>query len=339
MVAPKIRADYDLLEAISRVFLREGRASGQTLRRLTQSISTLQSGEWIGAGATKFYREMDSEVLPSMRRLNRALETGSRVTRQISQIMRQAEEESARILRGEGIGVAGGGGAGGAGGGDGGPGSGPGGGDGRGGASEGDGGGFWKDGKWKFGGKIWEYDLIGGGKFDPGIGVKYGVEGALVGDPSKDGISAFGGEIGFGAGLGKNGFTLGPHGEVYAVKGQLSGVAGDSELGLTGDAGFKALSADGFAGVKDNSFGASIGLNLASAGGTAGVNVAGYNVGVKGEIGLKAELGFKIGQETELKLPFITVGFNFGSAKGDVPIMKSAVEAIRNSHPELMRNQ
>ena len=46
-----------------------------------------------------------------------------------------------------------------------------------------------------------------------------------------------------------------------------------------------------------------------------GVNVAGVNVGVKGEIGLKAELGFKIGKETEIKLPFITIGFSFGGAK------------------------
>lgn len=53
MAPPKIRADDDMLKAVSWIFLREGRASGQTLRRLTHSLHTPQSGEWIGAGATR----------------------------------------------------------------------------------------------------------------------------------------------------------------------------------------------------------------------------------------------------------------------------------------------
>lgn len=350
MPAPRIRADYDMLKVITRLFQQEQRASNQTMQRLKRTIGTLRGGEWIGKGATEFYREMNSEVMPSVQRLTRSLEAASRVTRQISQIMRQAEDECARILRSEGDGAGSRPGTGGAGAGAGGGASGgQGGGSGassfagarassEGSVGDGDSDGFWSNGDWKFGGNLWEFEASEGGKFSPGIGVKYGVEGAFFGDPSEDGVSAFGGEIGFGAGFGKDGFTIGPYGEVYAAKGQTSGRVGDSDLGLTGGAGFKALSLDGFMGIKDNSFGASVGGNLASVEGTGGVDVAGYHVGVSGELGLKAELGFSIGQHTEIKLPFVSFGFNFGSAEDDVPIMKTAVEAIRSSHPHLMRN-
>ena len=46
------------------------------------------------------------------------------------------------------------------------------------------------------------------------------------------------------------------------------------------------------------------------------MNVAGYNVGVSGEIGLKAEAGFQIGKDgVEIKLPLFSFGINFGKAK------------------------
>jgi hypothetical protein len=38
-------------------------------------------------------------------------------------------------------------------------------------------------------------------------------------------------------------------------------------------------------------------------------------VGVSGELGFKAEIGFKIGKRTEIKLPFVSFGLNFGGAK------------------------
>jgi len=47
---------------------------------------------------------MDSEVLPSLKRLNGALEAAARAVQQTSQIMRQAEEEAARLLGPAGLG-------------------------------------------------------------------------------------------------------------------------------------------------------------------------------------------------------------------------------------------
>ena len=54
-----------------------------------------------------------------------------------------------------------------------------------------------------------------------------------------------------------------------------------------------------FAGYRHGTVGAKIGGSLMSADGDVGVNVAWANVGLHGEIGLKAELGFKLGAKTE----------------------------------------
>lgn len=104
MPAPKIRADYDVLKRIASLFQREGQATSQTLTRLNRAKGTLQGGEWIGRGAEKFYQEMDSEVIPSVQRMAKAFGEAARVTGAINQIMQQAEDEAARILRGDGAG-------------------------------------------------------------------------------------------------------------------------------------------------------------------------------------------------------------------------------------------
>lgn len=163
-----------------------------------------------------------------------------------------------------------------------------------------------------------EHDAWSGkSAFSPGVGVQYGKEGAIFGDPSEDGFSFFGGEIAGGAGIGEDGVTAGLSGEAYMAKGKVDGVLGDEQLGVTGGLEGKAMAIDGFAGIKDNSIGASVGGTLASVKGDVGANVAGVNVGVNAEVGIKAELGFKVGQHTEVKLPFVTVGFSFGKAKSE----------------------
>lgn len=108
MPVPMIRADYEVLEKIARIFQQQGQSTGQTLRRIRQSMDTLQSGDWIGQGAGKFYGEMDSSVLPSVDRLAKSMAAAARVTQRISGVMKQAEEEASRVLRGDGRGGGGG---------------------------------------------------------------------------------------------------------------------------------------------------------------------------------------------------------------------------------------
>ncbi len=308
-----IRVDYEALDRIAGRFGAEAESIGEMDGRVRQAMEALQNGGWEGEGSAAFFAEMNGLVLPSVARLTNALEEAQKVTLEVARVMREAEEEAAAPFRGNGSGRV---------------------------ANKGEYGkretavsdsfsnnsgtatksepkSIWDYFELKGEGKVWSWDAIGGGEFNPELGIKYGLKDqAMFGDPEEDGFSAVGGKVQAGFGYSaKDGLILGVDGEYYTVQGKLDGVYGDEDLGVTGGVSGKVLAADGFAGYKDGSFGATIGGTLVSVTGEMGVNVAGVNVGVKGEIGLKAELGFKIGKETEIKLPFITIGFSFGGAK------------------------
>lgn len=104
MPAPKIRGDYDLLAQISKMFTRHSTETQRMINRVNQAVSTLQGGDWLGKGANAFYREMEQEVLPSLKRLAAALNIAGKTTRQIDMILHQAEDETARIFSLEGPG-------------------------------------------------------------------------------------------------------------------------------------------------------------------------------------------------------------------------------------------
>lgn len=307
MAADLIQVQYEDLNKIALQFGRSAAETEQTFQRLHRQMATLQNGGWTGRGATAFYREMDSEVLPAVKRLHEALRTAQTTTQQVSRDYRQAEEEAARVFRGGaavGVGIGAGAVL---------PGVGH---------TGSIGGSLWD--KFTFDNKrnIFELDFKKGpgerANFDLGMNFRYGIhDKALIGDPTKDGFSVLGGSAGAEAGFGQKGFNLGISGEAYALQGKLDGITGTDSLGLSGGVAGTVLKGEGFAGIKNNSVGASIGGTLVSVEGEAGVNVAGANVSVTGEIGLKAEAGIQIGQETKVKLPFVTIGLVLGRAKKD----------------------
>ncbi len=321
MPAPKVRSDHDGLKNIAGKFGQQAEASRQMSQNLKSKMDVLRGKDWVGKGADKFYGEMDSAVFPSLNRFSKSMDSAQRVTLKISQIMKQAEDDATALFRGgDGSGGPGGGGPGGGGPGGGGPGGGGPGGGGPGGGGPGGGGSggppSWLKGK----GKGFEWGKKGGEKYGkPSFGIKYTLgKGALYGDANAaDGFTAGGGEAGLEfsvEGLKKG--KVGIFGEAYGAKLQGDTIlAGDKDLGLTVAGDVKALSVTGFAGMKDGTLGASIGGNLISAKGEVGTNISGYNVGVNAEVGLKAELGFKIGAKTEIKLPFVSFGFSFGKAR------------------------
>lgn len=98
MPAPRIRGDHDALAKIAQGFAKESASTQRSLRKIKQSMDTLQGGDWIGKGANAFYKEMEGDVLPAVQRLESALGRANQVTRQISSILQEAEEEAARIL-------------------------------------------------------------------------------------------------------------------------------------------------------------------------------------------------------------------------------------------------
>jgi len=97
--APKIRADHEALLSISQRFLTEADRTQKSLASLRRCMDVLRDGDWVGRGATAFYREMESDVLPTIGHLEGALRQAGRLTARISQVMKQAEEEAAALFR------------------------------------------------------------------------------------------------------------------------------------------------------------------------------------------------------------------------------------------------
>lgn len=315
MAAENIQIDYDEMARIAKQFERSAAETQQTLLRVRRQLTALQNGGWQGRGSASFMAEMNDEIVPAIDRLQATLREAQRVTIQVARDIRQAEEEASNVFKtGATAGVPGGSefanaigtgiGAGGIV-------------PGQSGAPSGS---FWDKLGWSYEGDAFEYDRNAAkgdrGKFDLGVKARYGIDDASVwGDLEKDGYAVAGGSAGLEFGVGTGGVSAGLAAEVYAVKGKLDGVYGSDDLAVTGGVGGNVLKGEGFIGLKDNSVGASIGGTLVSVEGEAGANVAGVNVGLTGEVGLKAELGFQVGQKTKLKLPFVTVGISFGKAK------------------------
>jgi len=87
-----IRADFDQMPDISKRFEREAVNVKRSIDSLNRTIEMLKGGDWFGEGANAFYREMESQVMPSMQRLLKALEMGSGVTKAIERLLHEAEQ-------------------------------------------------------------------------------------------------------------------------------------------------------------------------------------------------------------------------------------------------------
>jgi WXG100 family type VII secretion target len=98
MPSVQIRIDHDQMGQISQVFSAQNSAIAGVNNKLKSAQETLQNGDWIGKGADAFYKEMEGDVNPAMKRLEQAMEEAAHVTKQIGQIMNGAEEESSSIL-------------------------------------------------------------------------------------------------------------------------------------------------------------------------------------------------------------------------------------------------
>ena len=109
MGGPVVRADYDQLSQAAGRFRQEAAAVRQTLARVRREQERLQAGDWAGKGAQAFQAEMNRDVLPTLRRLERALEQAAVTTGQIRELMRQTEAEAAAYFRLDGLGASAGG--------------------------------------------------------------------------------------------------------------------------------------------------------------------------------------------------------------------------------------
>lgn len=95
----EVKADYDQLEQVAQGFSNQAQNTEDLIQKLQSSLDPLQDGGWIGRGSDAFFDEMGGEVMPAVQRLREALEEASAVTKQIAQLMQQAEEEASSIFK------------------------------------------------------------------------------------------------------------------------------------------------------------------------------------------------------------------------------------------------
>ena len=86
-----IRVSYEAMKKYQNSFRGQESAVQQTTQKLTKVIEQLRGGDWIGEGATAFFSEMDSEVIPAMKKLQTAMAEGDRVSKEIEKIQHETE--------------------------------------------------------------------------------------------------------------------------------------------------------------------------------------------------------------------------------------------------------
>jgi WXG100 family type VII secretion target len=99
MAAPRIRADYDGLAQIAKIFSKQAEQTKATLSRINSKFETLDGGDWVGKGAQKFSGEMNSSIMPSIRGLSKVLEESGQITHKITEIMHQTDEDIASLFQ------------------------------------------------------------------------------------------------------------------------------------------------------------------------------------------------------------------------------------------------
>jgi len=92
------RASHDELPKIAKTFGSESTQVKSTIDRLNRVVQVLEGGDWVGEGATAFYGEMRSEVMPALLRLMKALEMGAAVTKQIGQVVDEVEQDTVHFF-------------------------------------------------------------------------------------------------------------------------------------------------------------------------------------------------------------------------------------------------
>jgi len=97
-MAPIFRVDYDDLARLAGLFGKEADQLRRTFRQVERTVEVLRDGDWVGQGATAFYREMSSDVLPAIKRLTSALDAAGRTTKDIVQTTKEAEEVIVRLF-------------------------------------------------------------------------------------------------------------------------------------------------------------------------------------------------------------------------------------------------
>jgi WXG100 family type VII secretion target len=107
MPGETIRIDFDQMNAIQVQWGNEADAVHAVIEDVQRRMGQLQSGDWYGSAASKFYAEMDGVVLPALQSLEGALREAQEATASIVKQMQEAESEVSDLLDGSDVEVPG----------------------------------------------------------------------------------------------------------------------------------------------------------------------------------------------------------------------------------------
>ena len=96
-----VKISYDDLAAGAAGFAREADQIRQAGQRLQSQCGQLQ-GKWVGKGASVFFKEMDSSVVPAFQRLMKALAEAGVKLKEVSRVFQEGETEASRMVQVQG---------------------------------------------------------------------------------------------------------------------------------------------------------------------------------------------------------------------------------------------
>ena len=92
MAADRIEVDYGQLQELANTFQVNAESLQTMQNRINSGMNQLVGDRWTGEGASRFFAEMDAEVLPALGRLKDTLFESEETLQQIALIFSQAEE-------------------------------------------------------------------------------------------------------------------------------------------------------------------------------------------------------------------------------------------------------
>ncbi len=88
-----IKISFDDTGKVVNTFKQQQDDIGKMLNQLKSATEQLRGGDWIGKGATQFYKDMDDMLLPAVNRLQKAMQGGADHVQKANDIMNKANED------------------------------------------------------------------------------------------------------------------------------------------------------------------------------------------------------------------------------------------------------
>ncbi|MFN8468719.1 MAG: WXG100 family type VII secretion target [Caldilineaceae bacterium] len=94
-----VQAQYEQLDSAAHRFDQQAQSCAHLLEQVAQRADVLRQGSWVGKGSDAFVREIDSVVVPALRRLGSALVDAEKTLVDIKVVLQTADEEAAKPFR------------------------------------------------------------------------------------------------------------------------------------------------------------------------------------------------------------------------------------------------